>query len=69
VEHPQKQRKSYMTAEYDDMLPVSLAGSQLGAYYLLDRHNDEIAMFSPGVELEEMERIVALINHETNKPL
>jgi hypothetical protein len=53
-----------MSEPYDDLLPVSLYGSPLGAYYLVDRHNDEIAMFSPGLEIKDMERIVALINRK-----
>ena len=48
--------------EYDDLLPVSLHLSKSGDYYLLDRHNDELAVFGKMVEVEEMERIVALIN-------
>jgi hypothetical protein len=51
---------------YDDLLPVSLHKSKSGVYYLLDRHNDSIATFDPATELEDMQRIVALINHETH---
>lgn len=47
---------------YDDLLPVSLHQSQSGVYYLLDRHNDEIAKFGPAVEVEDMKRLVNLIN-------
>jgi len=52
--------------KYDDLLPVSLHESK-GDYYLCDRHNDEIAKFNPSVEIEDMWRIVSLINHETNE--
>jgi hypothetical protein len=51
-----------MTDEYDDVLPVSLHRSRGGVYYLLDRHNDELAKFSPTMEIEDMERIVELVN-------
>jgi hypothetical protein len=50
-------------SEYDDLLPVSLYHDKdRNAYHLLDRHNDELAEFGGMVEVEEMERIVALIN-------
>ncbi len=51
-----------LPTEYDDLLPVSLHKSKKGEYYLLDRHNDSVAIFEPSLEIEDMERIVALIN-------
>lgn len=53
--------------EYDDVLPVSLHHADNGTYFLLDRHNDELARFGLGVEIEDMERIVALINRKEAK--
>lgn len=50
-----------MSEAYDDMLPVSLFAGKDGSY-LLDRHNDVIATFDKMLEVEEMERIVKLIN-------
>jgi hypothetical protein len=51
-----------MSGKYDDLLPVSLHKAHDGDYHLLDRHNDEIAIFSPAMEIEDMQRIVDLIN-------
>jgi|GEM_PF-3647778 len=42
---------------YDDILPVCLHGE-----LLLDRHNDLLATFYHGIEQEDRERIVNLIN-------
>jgi len=50
--------------KYDDLLPVCLHKANDGIYHLLDRHNDEIATFDRAIELEDMERIVALINKQ-----
>lgn len=49
-------------SQYDDLLPVSLYQAMDLRYHLLDRHNDEIALFDPHVEIEDMERIVRYIN-------
>lgn len=51
-----------MNLEYDDLLPVSLLKCNDGYYRLLDRHNDQLATFGAAVEVEEMERIVSLVN-------
>ena len=50
-----------MSDEYDDLLPVCLHSGADG-YWLLDKHNDVIAKFNGAVEVEDMERIVTLIN-------
>jgi hypothetical protein len=47
---------------YDELLPVSLHRANNGEYLLLDCHNDELAMFQPMLEIEDMERLVTLIN-------
>jgi hypothetical protein len=49
-------------SNYDELLPVSLHQTNDGEYLLLDRHNDELATFQPLLEVEEMKRLVALIN-------
>jgi hypothetical protein len=48
---------------YDELLPVSLHRANNGEYLLLDCHNDELAMFQPMLEIEDMERLVTLINN------
>jgi len=52
--------------EYDDLLPVCLHKGSDG-YWLLDRHNDSVAKFEPALEIEDMERIVALINRQDER--
>lgn len=52
-----------MSETYDDILPVSLFMGKDGSY-LLDLHNDVIATFDKMLEVEEIERIVKLINGE-----
>jgi hypothetical protein len=48
--------------KYDDLLPVCLHQAKSGEWYLLDRHNDEIARFDPTVEIEDMKRLVRACN-------
>lgn len=63
----QESRKAgKVTAEYDDLLPACLHQDKSGQWHLLDRHNDEIATFDRAVEVEDMDRLLALIN--TPKP-
>jgi hypothetical protein len=48
--------------KYDDLFPLCLHQAKDGQWHILDRHNDEVAIFTLHLELGDMRRIVDLAN-------